>query len=78
MRRPEDDENVMKALNNYLSINGRILPNNAFLTWGIDFVGVRIDDYTVLRIGLPPVSNYPVRETEHTDKYLKKKALSAS
>jgi hypothetical protein len=78
MRRPEDDVNVMKALNNYLNVSGRIYPDGVSLSWSLDCVCLFIDDNLVITINLPPVSNYTISETKHTDKYLKKKALSAS
>ena len=71
VRRPEENPSLMKAVNNYLSANGLSLPDNAIFGYMIDGVYIDIDDNTVLTIGLPPVSNYLVRETEHTDRYLR-------
>jgi hypothetical protein len=78
MSNPKENIKVMQAIANYLDINDLVLPDNARYAYVIDAVDLYIDDVLVLWVGLPPVSNYPVRETEHTHKYLKKKALSAS
>jgi hypothetical protein len=71
MSRPEEDPELMKAVNEYLSANGLSLPDDVRFAYGIDCVIILKDKNHLLRIGLPPVSNYPVEETEHTDKYLR-------
>ena len=73
MERPEDDQRAMKAISDYLSIRGLYLPNNIKYEYVIDGIYALVDDCPVLMIGLPPVSNYPVEETEHTRKYLRTK-----
>ena len=70
VRNPEENPELMKAVEDYLSANGLALPDNAEFGYMIDGVYVDVDNETVLTIGLPPVSNYPVRKTEYTDRYL--------
>ena len=69
---PKKDKNIQKSLNDYLLKRGLVLSDEAEYDPVIDGVHIIIDGNVVLRIGLPPVSNYPVRETEHTTKYLRK------
>jgi len=71
VRNPEENPELMIAVNKYLIERGLTLPDNAKFGYMIDGVYVDVNDNTVLTIGLPPVSNYPVRETEHTSKYLR-------
>ena len=70
---PQKDKNVQRAVQSYLADNDLVLPHEAIYEAVIDGVFICVDDNVVLRIGLPPVSNYPVHETEHTDKYLRKR-----
>ena len=67
----EDDKGFQKAIREYLSKNGLALSGDETYQSGIDCVGVFVDDRLVLSVGLPPVSNYPVRETEYTQRYLR-------
>jgi hypothetical protein len=78
VRRPEENPCLMKAVDDYLNAKGLFLPANAKYEYIIDGVFISVNGLPVLTVGLPPVSNYPVDETEHTYKYLKKKELSAS
>ena len=71
MRAPNENPLVMGAIHTYLKNNGLSLPDDVRYEYIIDGVYVLIDDKPVLRVGLPPVSNYPVRETEHTNRYLR-------
>ena len=68
-----NDKNVQKAIKDYAEIHGLVLPHGVVFGYIIDGVHVYVDDNVVLRIGLPPVSNYPVYETEYTSKYLRVK-----
>ena len=68
-----NDKNIQGAISDYVKAHGLILPHEVVFEYVIDGVHLLIDDNVVLRIGLPPVSNYPVRETEHTRKYLRKR-----
>ena len=67
----KQDKELQKAIQIYLSERGLVLSDDAVYVPGIDCVGVFIENNLVLSIGLPPVSNYPVRETKYTDKYLR-------
>ena len=71
------DENLQSSLLHYLAEKGIDLPSNVKFYPGIDFVGVYVHDLCVLMVSLPPISNYIVDETEHTDKYLRKPAQVA-
>ena len=68
---PADNPKLMKAVNDYLTSRGLVLPHNVRYGYMIDAAYVEVDDKTVLVIGLPPVSNFPVRETEYTNRYLR-------
>ena len=68
-----NDTNIQKAISDYIEKHELTLPRRAVFEWGIDCVGVFVDTNLVLSVGLPPVSNYTVRETEHTRQYLRKK-----
>ena len=67
----KDHKELQGALQAYLTEHDLTLPYNTRYESGIDCVAVIVQDDPVLIIGLPPVSNYHVRETEHTDKYLR-------
>ena len=71
MQNPTENKNIMSAINDYISDNDLHLDGNAVYEWGIDCVGVFVDGNVVLSVGLPPVSNYRIRETEHTNRYLR-------
>ncbi|MCL2044759.1 MAG: hypothetical protein FWG88_00040 [Oscillospiraceae bacterium] len=68
---PKNDEKLINAIRMYISEHNLLLPDNAEYEYIIDGVWVLVDDEIVLTIGLPPVSNYSVHETEHTNKYLR-------
>ena len=67
----KSDEQLQNAILDYTEKHGLVLPDDVLYVPGIDFIEVRIGEIPILTVGLPPVSNYPVRETEHTDKYLR-------
>ena len=64
-------EAFQKAIHDYIVAHDLTLPDNAQYVPGIDFVDVRVDGFSVLIVGFPTVSNYPISETEYTNKYLK-------
>jgi hypothetical protein len=66
----QNHKEIQQALSGYLERNNLALTGQERFSWGIDCVGVFVGELLILNIGLPPVSNYPVRETEHTRKYL--------
>ena len=68
---PKDDINISNAVKNYVASNGLNLSDSATFHWGIDHVSVRIQEKRVLIVNLPPISNYEIDETEHTDMYLR-------
>jgi len=69
--KPEEEPEVVKAVNAYLQKHGLVLPRDARFGYIIDGVYVYVEEHPVLCVGLPPVSNYPVDETEYTNKYLR-------
>jgi hypothetical protein len=75
--RPEENRDLMNALNDYLSKKGAVLPENSRFVYGIDYVAVLIGKNPILEIGIPPTSSYKVEETKHTDKYLLRKEVVA-
>ena len=60
---------LQHALRAHLSIRGFVLTGDETYSSGIDCVFVYIADDPVFIIGLPPVSDYPVKETKFTDRY---------
>ena len=77
MWNPKEDKALINAISDYVSTNNLILDEKHELTPIIDGVFVEVDGKPVLIVGLPPVSNYNVRETEHTRRYLKAKKTVA-
>ena len=67
----KSNKDFQNAISNYAKAHNLVLPDNITYDGGIDFFDVRVDDKPVLIVCLPPVSNYNVRETEHTRKLLK-------
>ena len=67
----KEHREMQHALYTYLLECNLTLSDNVSFESGIDCVFVLVDDDPVLIIGLPPVSNYTVRETAHTDKHLR-------
>ena len=67
----QNHKEIQNAIKVFLKKNNLALTGKERFSWGIDCVGVFADGLLVLNIGLPPVSNYPVSETEYTRKYLK-------
>ena len=68
---------LQKALQDYLLDHEIELRGTETYESGIDCVFVCIEGDPVLIIGLPPVSNYTVNETEFTNKYLRTGKLVA-
>jgi hypothetical protein len=62
---------LQQTLNAYLRAHGLALTEDARYVSGIDYVEIQIGGIPVLWVGLPPVSDYSVHETEHTDRYLR-------
>ena len=71
VRNPEENPELMVAVNDYLVKKGLSLPDNAKFGYMIDGVYIDVEHNTVLIVGLPPVSNYEIEETEQTSKYLR-------
>ena len=69
----KEHKELQQALQTYLSKHNLMLSGSVVYESGIDCVYVIVQDNPVFIVGLPPVSNYPVRETEYTDKYLRAK-----
>ena len=67
----ENHKEFQQALQTYLKNNNLTLPSNIRYGSGIDLVSVDVDGKPVLIISLPPISNYPVKETKYTDMYLR-------
>ena len=67
----KEHKGVQAALNKYLTSKGLSLPDNVQYSTGIDFVAVMVDDFEILDVCLPPVSNYNVRETKYTHRFLR-------
>jgi len=67
------DKNLQRSIQNYAEKHGLFLPDKILYVPGIDYVSVEIEGNPVFIVGLPPVSNYSIRETEYTDKYMRKK-----
>jgi hypothetical protein len=68
------DEDLQNALRAYLTDRGFIMPENVRYVSGIDFVALKVQAHTILRISLPPMSDYEVEETNYTHRYLRKTA----
>ena len=73
-----NDKDFQSAITNYAAMHDLVLPDNVTYSYGIDFFDVRVDNVPVLIVTLPPVSNYRVRETEHTRKILKASSKTAA
>ena len=67
----QNDKDFQNAITSYARKHGLILPDNLTYEYGIDLFFVLVNNVPVLIVGQPPVSNYKVRETEHTRKLLK-------
>jgi len=78
MQSPKDIKPLMQAINDYLTKNNLILPDDAKIIAGIDFFKVYIDDIPVLAVGdRPPTVIFEVHATEYTDRYLRPHASIA-
>ena len=67
----KEHKELQHALQRYLSENNLALSGEETYESSIDCVFVVINNDPVFIIGVPPVSYYPVQETEYTDKYLR-------
>ena len=67
----KEHEELQKAVHTYLSEHGLILNSAVVYESGIDCVYILIQDNPVLIVGLPPVSNYDIEETEYTERFLR-------
>jgi len=72
---PKKDENIQKAVSTFLSEHNYVLTDDAVYKPIIDGVDIIVSGVTVLMIGLPPVSDYSVRETKYTERYLRQAAV---
>ena len=75
----EQHEEFQQELHTYLNNRNVEFGCAVRFSSGIDCVAVITtpNDEVILWVGLPPVSNYTIRETEQTHKYLKKIAKTA-
>ena len=67
----KNNKDLQNAVSSYAKKHGLILPDNLTYEYGIDLYFVLVADKPVFLVGQPPVSNYAIRETEHTRKLLK-------
>ena len=67
----KEHKELQEALQAYLAEHDLVLPDNTRYESGIDCVAVIVQDVVIFWIGLPPPSEYEVKKTEHTDKYLR-------
>ena len=74
----KNKKDFQNAISDYAKEHDLVLPDDVTYSFGIDFFDVRVDDKPVLIVTLPPVSNYRVRETEHTREILKTSAKTAA
>ena len=74
----QNNRSFQDAISNYVEKHSLVLPDNLTYGGGIDFFDVRVNNVPVLIVCLPPVSNYNVRETEHTRKLLKSSLETAN
>jgi hypothetical protein len=65
------DKELQQAIQAYLKRHNLTIDPDFVCKTGIDCVFVCVDDKRVLVVGLPPVSNYEIDETEYTDMYLR-------
>ena len=70
---PKEDMELQQAIKNYLADHDLYLDPQAEYKPVIDGVYICVSGHIVLMVGLPPVSNYSIDETEYTDKYMRKK-----
>ena len=67
---PKTDIKLQKALQDYLIKRNFFLDEDAEYEVIIDGVDIFVSGHLVLCIGLPPVSNYNIHETEFAEYYL--------
>ena len=67
----EEYTEFQQALKAHLIKRSMRLDADFVFEFGIDCVFVYIEDKPVLIVGLPPVSDYEIDETEHTAQYLR-------
>ena len=77
MQNPRDNKELMEAVHSYLKTNNLYLNEQAVFEWGIDCVCIFVDNREVLIVSLPPLSNYRIRETEYTDRYMRARQHAA-
>jgi len=65
----KEHRELQHALQVYTAAHSIILTGNEEYESGIDCVIVYMEDDPVFIIGLPPVSNYHVKETDHTNNH---------
>ena len=70
MWKPETDKNIQIAINSYLKNIGYEFTGSVSYSTIIDGVIVFDSGNAVFVVGLPPVSNYFVRETKNAKEYL--------
>ena len=68
----KEHKELQEAVKNYLIEYDLGLEHQFEYDPIIDGVYVCVSGHPVLLVGLPPVSNYSIDETEYTDKYLRK------
>ena len=66
----KNNKELQNAIAAYTKKHRLILPDNISYNSGIDCYIVEVSSKPVLIVGQPPVSDYVIRETEHTRKLL--------
>ena len=66
----KEHKGLQQALQAYLSKHKLALTGREVYSSGIDCVFVRVSGKVIFIIGLPPVTDYDIEETEHTRQYL--------
>jgi hypothetical protein len=69
----KNHKELQAAVHEYVKRNNLHLARDAVYESSIDCVLVYVSNHPVLVVGLPPVSQYPVEETEYTDIYMREK-----
>ena len=73
--KPENDEKLLSAVRGYFEKHGMALSGDIEYVPGIDYVSIEIGEIAILHVNLPPMSNYDVEETEHTEAYFNNKRV---
>lgn len=74
----QNDKDFQNAISSYAKKHNLVLPDNLTYEFGIDLFFVLVNNVPVLIVGQPPVSDYKIRETEHTRKLLKSSLETAN